>query len=98
MPALPAADIPFKLYTNNMLVPILKVTLRPVIPSSASYVASTEEPIGSPMFWWKLAISMCLVLGGGVFAGVSVHKIYCPRSESAYNGSFSQNGRSSHWA
>jgi hypothetical protein len=28
-----------------------------------------EEDPGSPVFWWKLAISLVLVLLGGVFAG-----------------------------
>jgi metal transporter CNNM len=28
-----------------------------------------EAPEGSPEFWFKLMISMCLVLAGGVFAG-----------------------------
>jgi len=28
------------------------------------------EPIDSPAFWWKLAISVVLVLLGGVFAGL----------------------------
>jgi len=27
------------------------------------------EPIDSPAFWWKLAVSVVLVLLGGVFAG-----------------------------
>jgi len=27
------------------------------------------EPVGSPTFWWKIAISVVLVLAGGVFAG-----------------------------
>jgi hypothetical protein len=57
----------------TMLIPILKATLRPVIASSFSYTVAhahaTEEPLWSPEFWWKLGISMCLVLAGGVFAG-----------------------------
>lgn len=55
-----------------MLIPILKATLRPVVASSylnASESHATADPIGSPSFWWKLIISMLLVLGGGVFAG-----------------------------
>ena len=59
-----------------MLIPILKATLRPVIASSFSsfpytttHAHATEEPLWSPEFWWKLGISMCLVLAGGVFAG-----------------------------
>ncbi|KIM81896.1 hypothetical protein PILCRDRAFT_821253 [Piloderma croceum F 1598] len=59
-----------------MLIPILKATLRPVIASSFSYTAAhahaTEEPLWSPEFWWKLGISMCLVLAGGVFAGLTL--------------------------
>lgn len=31
--------------------------------------APKGEPVGSPEFWWKMAISAALVLGGGVFAG-----------------------------
>lgn len=30
---------------------------------------ATEEPVGSPEFWGKIAISALLVLAGGVFAG-----------------------------
>ncbi|KAH7906898.1 hypothetical protein BJ138DRAFT_566920 [Hygrophoropsis aurantiaca] len=33
---------------------------------------STVEPIGSPEFWWKMAISAVLVLAGGVFAGLTL--------------------------
>lgn len=29
-----------------------------------------EESPGSPAFWWKLGISLILVLLGGVFAGI----------------------------
>ena len=61
-----------------MLIPLLRATLRPAILSSfsnAAKVDATEEPVGSPEFWWKLTISMCLVLGGGVFAGyVFIHQ------------------------
>ncbi|KAH7884082.1 hypothetical protein F5I97DRAFT_1930291 [Phlebopus sp. FC_14] len=32
----------------------------------------TEEPIDSPEFWWKIAISVVLVLLGGVFAGLTL--------------------------
>jgi metal transporter CNNM len=28
-----------------------------------------EDPPDSPRFWWKLGLSACLVLAGGVFAG-----------------------------
>ncbi len=28
-----------------------------------------EDPPDSPIFWWKLGLSVCLVLAGGVFAG-----------------------------
>lgn len=28
-----------------------------------------EDPPDSPIFWWKLGLSVCLVLSGGVFAG-----------------------------
>jgi hypothetical protein len=55
-----------------MFIPFLKAALRPVVSPAFSYVVApktTAEPVGSPMFWSKLAISMCLVLGGGVFAG-----------------------------
>ncbi|KAH7923775.1 DUF21-domain-containing protein [Leucogyrophana mollusca] len=33
---------------------------------------TTEEPVGSPEFWWKMAISAVLVLAGGVFAGLTL--------------------------
>lgn len=32
-------------------------------------IIDPEDPIGSPVFWWKLGFSICLVLMGGVFAG-----------------------------
>lgn len=28
-----------------------------------------EDPPDSPVFWWKLGLSVVLVLAGGVFAG-----------------------------
>jgi metal transporter CNNM len=28
-----------------------------------------EDKPDSPVFWWKLGFSACLVLAGGVFAG-----------------------------
>lgn len=31
------------------------------------------EPVGSPAFWWKLGVSVVLVLLGGVFAGAHTH-------------------------
>jgi hypothetical protein len=49
-----------------MLIPMLKAAFSPAILSESIAVA---EPVGSPRFWWKLIISMLLVLGGGVFAG-----------------------------
>ena len=30
------------------------------------------EPIGSPTFWWKLVISVALILSGGAFAGLTI--------------------------
>ncbi|KAI6137132.1 hypothetical protein F5141DRAFT_1060026 [Pisolithus sp. B1] len=38
--------------------------------------ATTEEPIDSPEFWCKIAISAILVLAGGVFAGENAQKVY----------------------
>ena len=35
----------------------------------AEPIAEDPEPVGSTQFWWKLAISIVLVLSGGVFAG-----------------------------
>jgi len=29
-----------------------------------------QEPVGSGAFWWKLGVSLVLVLLGGVFAGI----------------------------
>ena len=54
-----------------MLIPILNASLRPVV---ARYINPnafpvSEEPIGSPNFWWKMIVSGALVLLGGVFAG-----------------------------
>lgn len=31
-----------------------------------------DEPPGSSRFWWKLGISVLLILGGGVFAGLTI--------------------------
>ena len=47
-----------------MLIPILKAAL-------ASYASDPEPeaPIGSPVFYEKMVVSIFLVLGGGVFAG-----------------------------
>ena len=33
--------------------------------------APEEEP-GSPAFWWKMGVSIALILGGGVFAGLTI--------------------------
>ncbi|OAX31344.1 DUF21-domain-containing protein [Rhizopogon vinicolor AM-OR11-026] len=33
---------------------------------------TTGEPVDSPTFWWKIAISIILVLAGGVFAGLTL--------------------------
>jgi hypothetical protein len=33
-----------------------------------------EEDPGSPAFWWKLGISVALVLLGGVFSGIISHE------------------------
>ncbi|KAG0703441.1 hypothetical protein DFH29DRAFT_916381 [Suillus ampliporus] len=33
---------------------------------------TTREPVDSPTFWWKIAISAVLVLAGGVFAGLTL--------------------------
>lgn len=33
--------------------------------------APEEEP-GSPAFWWKTGVSIALILGGGVFAGLTI--------------------------
>lgn len=31
-----------------------------------------EEEPGSTKFWWKLGVSVLLILGGGVFAGLTI--------------------------
>ncbi|OJA18230.1 hypothetical protein AZE42_10458, partial [Rhizopogon vesiculosus] len=33
---------------------------------------TTGEPVDPPTFWWKIAISVVLVLAGGVFAGLTL--------------------------
>ncbi|KAJ8594393.1 DUF21-domain-containing protein [Rhizopogon salebrosus TDB-379] len=33
---------------------------------------TTGEPVDSPNFWWKIAVSVVLVLAGGVFAGLTL--------------------------
>jgi hypothetical protein len=35
-----------------------------------------EEDPGSPAFWWKLGISLVLVLLGGVFAGIPLLVVF----------------------
>ncbi|KDQ17598.1 hypothetical protein BOTBODRAFT_105487 [Botryobasidium botryosum FD-172 SS1] len=46
----------------------------PLLLNSQAGVLSKkpEEPIGSPSFWWKIALSGCLILAGGVFAGLTL--------------------------
>src|ERR1700722_17009080 len=57
---------------------LIEPSLPPILAARSSFsyadipIPNTEEPIGSPRFWWKLAISMCLVLAGGVFAGLTL--------------------------
>ncbi|WVQ81861.1 hypothetical protein IAT38_003988 [Cryptococcus sp. DSM 104549] len=38
----------------------------------ASAPIEPEDPPDSPIFWWKLGLSMVLVLAGGVFAGLTL--------------------------
>lgn len=38
-------------------------------PAFELYTAKEHPEPGSTQFWWKLIISMVLVLAGGVFAG-----------------------------
>jgi metal transporter CNNM len=63
-----------------MLIPILRASLRPLFAPKSQYASAQsvtfEEPVGSPEFWWKLVISMFLVLGGGVFAGYVLHVLH----------------------
>jgi hypothetical protein len=35
-------------------------------------VEAPDERPGSPQFWWKLGVSVVLILGGGVFAGLTI--------------------------
>ncbi|BFZ53888.1 cell agglutination protein Mam3 [Savitreella phatthalungensis] len=40
--------------------------------SLAALGSKPEEPPGTPTFWWKLGLSVVLILGGGVFAGLTI--------------------------
>ena len=39
------------------------------VNAAANAPIEPEDPPDSPIFWWKLGLSICLVLAGGVFAG-----------------------------
>ncbi|ORY80028.1 hypothetical protein BCR37DRAFT_388387 [Protomyces lactucae-debilis] len=40
--------------------------------SSLAHPDVPDEQPGSPQFWWKLGVSVVLILGGGVFAGLTI--------------------------
>ncbi|KAF8588519.1 DUF21-domain-containing protein [Ramaria rubella] len=52
----------------------ISVTHASPAPPHQSTTPSSHEhtEIGSPTFWWKLGISLCLILSGGVFAGLTL--------------------------
>jgi hypothetical protein len=58
----------FLYYVYNVsAIPFVgNVVKRVTAPSNLDALGETQ---GSPEFWWKLIISVVLVLAGGVFAG-----------------------------
>ena len=65
--------------------------------SSASAPPASDEPgeeLGSPEFWYKLVVSIGLVLAGGVFAGYT--PITCPSFNAYRRSTFSQPYSGSH--
>lgn len=57
--------------SNRAVVGLFFVISRAVHASPLFAVAGEEPdgPVGSPQFWWKMFMSMGLVLLGGAFAG-----------------------------
>ena len=80
MPVLPRRSLSSSLPTLLSLSKLLQHIPRQHTKRAASWAhvavdAMSEKPIdpedppGSPAFWWKLGLSVVLVLAGGVFAG-----------------------------
>lgn len=71
-------------YSNSLATSITKLSFlvvstlsslssHPVGHSLFSFLEDEpEEEPGSPTFWWKLGLSVMLILGGGVFAGLTI--------------------------
>lgn len=55
------------LFTPTMIIPFVGTAIRAAIGSPR--LRTMEEEPGSPEFWYKVIISIVLVLAGGVFAG-----------------------------
>lgn len=47
----------------------------PVIRAAMSSPKSMEEELGSPEFWYKMIVSVILVLAGGVFSGCVLREL-----------------------
>ncbi|KAF8525265.1 hypothetical protein BU17DRAFT_42147 [Hysterangium stoloniferum] len=53
-------------------VPISLLFLTTTLASPTPNNSHEDAEIGSSTFWWKLAISVCLILSGGAFAGLTL--------------------------
>lgn len=56
---------------SNRVIAGLFFVISRAVRGSPIFAAAHEKPapIGSPQFWWKIVVSMGLVLLGGAFAG-----------------------------
>ncbi|KAK8854807.1 hypothetical protein IAR55_003546 [Kwoniella newhampshirensis] len=72
---------PLSRRTASSSVPLLLslTQLTKLVPRSSSEwtiltkpVIEPEDPPDSPVFWWKLGLSVVLVLAGGIFAGLTL--------------------------
>lgn len=73
MPALPRrtlqSSLPTLLGLSKIIHHIPKRSAEWVVHVAKEQPVEPEDPPGTPAFWWKLGLSACLVLAGGVFAG-----------------------------
>jgi metal transporter CNNM len=54
----------------TLLVPVLHVLGKPILERTMQ--DEEAEPVGSSSFWWKIGVSIGLVLLGGLFAGLTL--------------------------
>lgn len=59
-------------YERSLLLFLLIFLVTPSSTLAPSNAQHDYAEIGSPVFWWKMFISVCLILLGGIFAGLTL--------------------------